>query len=242
MKNRLLITMLLFCATLYAQISNAEPLTPVPTLMLSLNESPISSKVTSGELLWLNVQMGKKEKGGTLKQFQLKQGETVFIPINGGLSNQPAPQQLENIGYKNALGEISEKIARKISEIEKKQKEIDAELYPAYQAPLNIEKQRLAAELLELQERKTKLVAEETVKEVVKEQNDLNLAHSAPQALVAGLYVKPSVSGNIVNVELRSQGLKTKTSSEIQGTLETPFGQWLQVPNQEVWIKVEKTQ
>ncbi len=62
--------------------------------------------------------------------------------------------------YKMQMMLLSNDIAQKISEIEAKDKEINAEIYPAYRPPLQAEKDNLLRQLKDLQMRQDQLEAQ----------------------------------------------------------------------------------
>jgi len=195
--------------------------------------------------LTLYIQVGKKNQGGTVKQFQMVSGDSVFIPVTGALSNQPTPltsEQKGKLADKAQLAQVSEQISQKISSIRTKQNAIDNEIFPVNRASMVIEKIKLEEELYELQQSKTQLEAQGTVKDVVQEQQEVANESVPPQGMVSGFYIKPTLTGDTtVTIEMRSQGLKTKKDdSEIDAKIDATLGKWMQIPNKDVWVKVQK--
>jgi hypothetical protein len=81
----------------------------------------------------------------------------------------PTPETPEERAYKVEKLKLSDAISQKIAQIKAKQKEIDTEIYPAYQPPLMAEKAQLESELQDLEMASTKLDAEKTAKDLLKE-------------------------------------------------------------------------
>lgn len=90
-------------------------------------------------------------------------------PVTSATPPTPAPETPEERAYKVEKLKISEAISQKIAQINAKQKEIDAEIYPAYQAPLMAEKTQLQSELQDLEMAQTKMEAEKTARDLAKQ-------------------------------------------------------------------------
>lgn len=88
----------------------------------------------------------------------------------------PVPSNLEDTpeerAYKGKMIELSQKIAQKITEVQKKQKEIDDEIFPAFVPPLQSEKKDLLHQLNDLEMEKTQLEAQKTAKDLQKQLNN----------------------------------------------------------------------
>lgn len=79
-----------------------------------------------------------------------------------------AKEAAENKEYQQKLLQINNAITAKISEIEAKAREIDAEVYPASVPPLRSEKQSLETQLKDLEMQRDKLQTEKSSKDLTK--------------------------------------------------------------------------
>jgi hypothetical protein len=202
--------------------------------------------VSNAPPLAFYVQRGQQQDETNVQKYVIKGGETVFIPMGAtNLANQPGskPKQEQNEAYLKEKAALAAQIAKKITAVQEKQRELDSEIYPAYRAPLGLDLQQLQNQLSDLQNKREKMDSINTVREVGKQAAEKAYQESKPklpQSVVPGIYVKPSLEDNLVNLDMRSQGLKNEAGgSEIQATIRIPLGKWIQIPNNDIWVKVE---
>lgn len=94
--------------------------------------------------------------------------------LNPGVENtdlKNTTDTKEDKQYQEQALKLSNEILEKISQIQAKQKEIDSEVFPAYVAPLQAEKNRLQDELNALQMRKMQMETQKTAQEMKQQLN-----------------------------------------------------------------------
>jgi hypothetical protein len=84
-------------------------------------------------------------------------------------STQPKEESPEERAYQEKMLKISNAITQKITEIQKKQAEIDSELYPAYVPPLQAEKNDLNKQLQALEMQRDQYQAQKTAQDMQKQ-------------------------------------------------------------------------
>lgn len=228
----LLLLFLLFQTTVtFAQNEGAPAVVAVPVPNAGGAATPANAQEAPQPLI-LSIQYGK---GGIVQEYTVQSGQAVFVPI-GTPAN---PSQVMNVqdekntqAYQQQLSQISEHIASKINAIQRKQSEIDSEVYTVYRTPLGIEKQALQQDLTNLELRRDQLnsqiAARQGDKPVVKPQ--------APATSMSGLTVVASVKDGktVLQVSL----------GKVQTTIKGPPDQWLQIfaaekgKGQDIWAKV----
>lgn len=191
--------------------------------------------------LVVTIQQGKQVNNR--QSFQVNSGEAVFIPIGRANLNvptvpKPSPQEL---AYQNDRGNLSQQISNKIEDLQAKQAAYDNETYLVYKAPLELDRQRLISELRDLEGQRGKIEGRKIFADAQKTKAEA-LMPEPPSSVPQGMYVKPTIKegGEGVSLNVRTQGINPTGKGEINSTIDIPFGQWLQIPNQDVWLKVDK--
>ena len=86
-------------------------------------------------------------------------------------STQPKEESPEERAYQEKMVKISNAITQKITEIQKKQSEIDSETFPAYVPPLQSEKNDLNKQLHDLEMQRDQYQAQKTAQDLQKQLN-----------------------------------------------------------------------
>jgi hypothetical protein len=175
------------------------------------------------------LQYGKE---GGIREFRLNSGDSIFVP--SGKSASPLPQTKEPDAYQQQLGASADQIAQKIAAIQKKQKDIDDELFPAERYPLIIEKNALEQDLHQLEEKRDQLQSEKTAKDSLKSAQSVPL----PPEVETGFSLKATLTGTTITFLLKTQGpVATETS------VKASIDQWVQIFSAEqgqgvdIWAK-----
>lgn len=185
--------------------------------------------------LVLSIQYGK---GGSIQEFRLKSGEAVFVQTGKPQSptGQPDPQAPATAAYQKQRGDISQKIADKITAIQNKQKDLDSEIFPAYRAPLALELQALERDLKLLETQRQQLESQQIAKEAQKPSQPPT---PPPPTQVRGMTVRVSITGNSASLTMQNPD-KQASSSTVQIGMNT----WIQIfsaekgQGQDIWAKV----
>lgn len=183
----------------------------------------------------LSIQYGK---GGGVQEYPIHSGEAVFVPAtapNNPTINANPQEAKESDAYREQVGVLSDQIAQKIAAIQKKQKEVDNEVYPVYKTPLQIEVYNLQNDLKILEARRQQVSSERTSKEATKP----TVPPIPPTKFTSGFTVKPIVSSGKVLITVQTQG-----KAPVQTTIQTGFDNWVQIfaaeagQSQDIWAKV----
>lgn len=225
----LLKILILFCI--------ASPLLAQEGQTTAETQTGIQTEAPPLQPLVLSIQYGK---GGTIQEFRLKSGEAVFVPTGKPQTpaNQQNPQQTKEANaYQQQLGQVSQKIADQITAIQRKQKELDTEIYPTYRAPLDVEVKALQHDLNLLEAQRNQLQSQQVAKEA---QKSLQPSPPPPTPTVAtGMTVRPVLQGTAANLTIQIQGKAGAAT-----TITTPINTWVQIFSAEkgqgvdIWSKV----
>lgn len=187
----------------------------------------------------LSIQYGK---GGGVQEYPINSGESIFVPAsepNNPTINANPQEAKESDAYRQQVGQISDQIAKKISAIQKKQQDLNNEVYPVYKTPLQIEVYNLQSDLQTLQSRRDQISSQRTSKESAKP----TIPPTPPTTVASGFTVKPVVAGARVSIIVQTQG-----KNPIQTTIESGFDNWVQIfaaekgQSQDIWAKVGAAQ
>lgn len=185
--------------------------------------------------LLLSIQYGK---GGSIQEYPITSGQSVFVPSTQAANptQNVNPQEVkETDAYRQQLGVISDQIAQKITAIQKKQAELDSEVYMVYKAPLNIELMALQSDLVVLQAKRDQITSTRTAKESLKPSQPL----PPPPVVATGLNVTPTIQEGKVIIAVETQG-----KNKIQTSIKAGPDQWVQIfsaekgQSQDIWAKV----
>ena len=80
--------------------------------------------------------------------------------ISQSTNQQQTAESTQDHAYKDEMLKISNAIIQKVTQIQAKQKQLDAEIYPAYKPPIQAELDDLKKQLEDLKLRKTQLEAQ----------------------------------------------------------------------------------
>lgn len=194
----------------------------------------------------VTVLKGNPDKGGGESQeYQIRDGEIIFVSAQQS-QTAVSPVTNEELAYEAQMKTVSTEIANKINDIEAKQQEYNNEVFLAFQAPIDLERQAMQAELQNLQAQRDKIESEQRAKQAIKNIQKATTPPPSPQKplLASGLNVQTSIDGDTVVFSIRPKGLKGDNATKT--ILEAPFGQWVKVlgsedtNGSEVWIKAEK--
>jgi hypothetical protein len=211
--------------------TNAPPNAPD-----TANAANAPNGAPTGPPIILSIQYGK---GGTVQQYTLQSGQSIFVPI--GMPANPSqtinPQEERSTqAYQQQLSHVSDQIAGKITAIQKKQSEIDTEVYMVYRTPLGIEKQALEQDLRNLELRRDQLNSQITAREGLKPV----VQPQAPSTIMNGLTVKATIKEGKVVLDVSYGSGK----SQIKTTIKGPPDQWLQIfaaekgKGKDIWARV----
>ncbi len=200
---------------------------------------PTTVPVSKAQPILLSIQYGK---GGQVQEYPISSGEAVFVPA--GEPNNPSinvnPQEAkESDAYRQQMGVLSEQIAQKISLIQKKQQDVNNEVYPVYKTPLQIEVNNLQNDLTVLQARKEQLSAQRTAKEASKP----TVPPTPPTKVASGFTVTPIIASGKAKITVQTQG-----KNQTQTTIEAAPDVWVQIfsaekgQSQDIWAKVSPRQ
>jgi len=170
-------------------------------------------------------------KGAATQQYSITSGQSFFIPTSPGAATEPEkPKPPDALDERR--GELAKKIQSKVAEVQQKQKELDNEIYPIYQPPLQIEKQYLEEQLKALRDEQSKLDSEKELRDLKEKGQEAAKAQQPPNK-VSGIQVTPTVQDDKVILNIKS--------GEIQNSITTPMGKWVPLSGvqPEIWIKVD---
>lgn len=205
--------------------------------LLGLGLLCIATAVTceEGESLKVLVQQGKLGAGGSAQEYQIKNGETFFIPVAGSVAQPPSPVQPPTAQDVRAE-QLARAIKEKTTELQKKKYELDTELYLVHRAPLEIERQDLDRQLFLLEQEQGKFNAQKTITDTQQKRIGAMQAAQAPST-VTGVNIRPVL---LENNEVQLQVNVDQTQTSIKTTLDT----WAQIPGvqPETWVKVNLQQ
>lgn len=248
MKNKLIVLCRKYAAYLYLfLLLGLLFINPVITLVPKVFAADIAIEAgnpagkapQNSQPIVLSIQYGK---GGGVQEYPINSGESVFIPAsepNNPTINANPQETKESDAYRQQVGQISDQIAKKISAIQKKQQEVNNEVYPVYKTPLQIEVYNLQSDLQTLQARREQISSQRTSKEAAKP----TVPPTPPTTVASGFTVKPLVMAGKVRIVVQTQG-----KNPIQTTIETGFDNWVQIfaaekgQSQDIWAKVSASQ
>jgi len=217
--------------TTSAQTESTEPAAQGAPTSASATQQP-----SAPQSLVLSIQYGK---GGSIQEYNINSGETIFVPTgtpaNPNVQAMNPQEVKETEAYQQQLSQVSDQIAGKITQIQKKQFQIDNEPYLVYRSPEGIEKQALERDLRDLEQRRDQLNSQRTAKEALK---PVQPAPPPPPAVAAGITVTPTIESNTVILRLQSQDKKRSS------TVKAPLNEWVIIfagekgKGLDIWAKV----
>lgn len=198
-----------------------------------LNNPSSSPEAVAAQPLTLSIRYGK---GGAIRAFRLNNGDSIFVS-SAKLSS--STQEANAQGGKETevdrqLGVLSDQIAQKITAIQKKQREIDEELFPAERPPLDVERRALERDLRLLEEKRNQLQSQKTAKDA--RQSALPVPPSPK--VETGFTLKANLNGKVITLIIKPQSSGTLTS------IQSSIDQWVQIFSAEqdqevdIWAKV----
>lgn len=195
--------------------------------------------------VFLSVLKGNPQSGGgNLQQYQINNGESVFVEIEQPPAQFAKAQEKQALTYDAQLGQISDQIAQKVSAIQAKEQEYANEIYPSQKAPIELERQDLEKELRVLEQNRTQLEASHQGQQ--SQQKIESATQPPPKPLVAGgLKVQVSIKDDKLNFVVTPSGLKGPNAQ--QTSYQSAYGSWVQVfddkdEKKQVWVKADPGQ
>lgn len=192
----------------------------------------------AGPAIIFTVLRGSPDKGGgETQQYQINSGQTVFVKIDQKDQNEKV-----DLAYEAQVNQISNEISNKITDIQVKQKEISEEIYPAFVAPIDLDKQSMQSELENLRDQRDKMESDQKAKQASKNMQTGTVKPPRPK-IAAGLNIQPNIENGGVSFDIKPKGLKGNNTTETN--IQAPLGKWVKVLGKEdtdgteIWIKAE---
>jgi len=95
----------------------------------------------------------------------------VSVKVGADVTSNPNNAN-QDAAFKQQLIDLSTQISTKITQIQAKQQQLNAEVYPAYKPPLQAELDKLNKELQDLQLQRDQLQSQKTAQDLTKQLHD----------------------------------------------------------------------